>query len=271
MTTEKDNPCGYCSQRVEVAPELQTVYSHFYFAHNQSNSVMSHTFIPTYRVLLIFSLGTPVSIRLNAQAEQVIERYLILGPVKQAFDYCLPPGARIIVVNFAGDGFHRLFGSAGAEQALAAGFDDNCFSQLWQYLQHHTDIGVCTQHLLALGQSYLRRVSQHEADLSPYLQTEHASKTVAAHYGKHPRTIQMQYKKRLGFSAREFSRHQRFIRAIEYVQTALESEEIINWADLIFACGYYDQSHLIRDFQHYLAISPSRYLDLQQQLCFARS
>ena len=57
---------------------------------------------------------------------------------------------------------------------------------------------------------------------------------------------------------------------ITLVQESLASQREVDWADVVFTCGYYDQSHLIRDFKHYLMMSPSQYLKLSQQMCASR-
>ncbi|MGH9573217.1 MAG: helix-turn-helix domain-containing protein [Candidatus Acidiferrales bacterium] len=34
----------------------------------------------------------------------------------------------------------------------------------------------------------------------------------------------------------------------------------LDWAEVAIECGYYDQSHLIRDFQNLSGLSPSEYI-----------
>lgn len=40
-----------------------------------------------------------------------------------------------------------------------------------------------------------------------------------------------------------------------------------DWFTIINYCGYHDQSHLIKDFKHYLNLSPTKYLSIQQDIC----
>ena len=53
-----------------------------------------------------------------------------------------------------------------------------------------------------------------------------------------------------------FSRVQRFQRA----RTLIEQMESSDWVDLALECGYFDQSHLIREFHELSGISPGAYL-----------
>jgi AraC-like DNA-binding protein len=39
-----------------------------------------------------------------------------------------------------------------------------------------------------------------------------------------------------------------------------EHPAVIDWADIAIACGYYDQSHLINDFQKLSGLSPAEYI-----------
>jgi len=69
-----------------------------------------------------------------------------------------------------------------------------------------------------------------------------------------PRFIQV-FKDEIGLTPKVFSRLQRFHRVLD---TITFSDEI-NWADIALRCGYYDQSHLINDFQKFAGISPTAY------------
>jgi len=52
-----------------------------------------------------------------------------------------------------------------------------------------------------------------------------------------------------------FCRVQRFQRALDFVRKAPAPD----WADIAAACGYFDQSHLIHDFQAFSGLSPTEY------------
>ncbi|MBF9000993.1 AraC family transcriptional regulator [Vibrio nitrifigilis] len=259
----------YFSHKEKVPEPLSDVYSHFYFATNDSEQPVINTFVPHFKVMLIFSLGTPISIHLQGQPPLVIEHYFMLGPVKKTFEYCMPPKSSITVINFNHDGFHRLFGTGSVDTDLLA-VDNNCFLTMWQTLQTLPTLADSTQYLLSVGEKYLSHQNALNLEINPTQKATDVIKQLAQQQGKNRRTLQMQYKKRLGFSAQEFDRYQRFVKTIELIQQHTSANNIPDWADVVFECGYYDQSHLIRDFQHFLSMTPSQYLAIQQQICLAQ-
>jgi AraC-like DNA-binding protein len=63
----------------------------------------------------------------------------------------------------------------------------------------------------------------------------------------------------VGVPPKLFGRLQRFQRAMAVVQQAPS----VNWAELAARCGYYDQSHLIKDFGEFSGFSPADLLGLR--------
>ena len=62
----------------------------------------------------------------------------------------------------------------------------------------------------------------------------------------------------VGITPKLFGRVQRFQRAIDLTQTSSTPD----WADIAAQCGYFDQSHLIHDFQTFAGLSP---IEFQRQ------
>jgi AraC-like DNA-binding protein len=61
----------------------------------------------------------------------------------------------------------------------------------------------------------------------------------------------------VGLTPKLYGRVRRFQRARELVRTATEPD----WAAVAAACGFFDQSHLIRDFGEFSGLSPAAYLN----------
>ena len=60
----------------------------------------------------------------------------------------------------------------------------------------------------------------------------------------------------LGVTPKLYLRTLRFEQAI----TRAQDQAIVDWADIAAHCGYYDQSHLIRDFKQFTGLAPGRYI-----------
>jgi AraC-like DNA-binding protein len=69
------------------------------------------------------------------------------------------------------------------------------------------------------------------------------------------RFIQL-FKEQVGLTPKVFGRLQRFQRAL---RLADETGSAVDWSLVALNCGYYDQSHLCRDFREFAGISPELY------------
>lgn len=63
------------------------------------------------------------------------------------------------------------------------------------------------------------------------------------------------FKDRVGMTPKLYCRVRRFQRALTLIDESLE----VDWASVALACGYYDQPHLISDFQEFSGLSPTEY------------
>jgi len=66
----------------------------------------------------------------------------------------------------------------------------------------------------------------------------------------------------VGLTPKLFSRIQRFQAALELLRQA----NPISWREIALACGYYDQAHLIRDFQIFSGLTPRAHFAEQLSL-----
>jgi AraC-like DNA-binding protein len=73
--------------------------------------------------------------------------------------------------------------------------------------------------------------------------------------GLSPRRFIRLFSDEVGLTPKSFCRIRRFQRAVALLH---EAEEI-DLAGAALACGYYDQSHMIHDFQDFAGLSPASY------------
>jgi AraC-like DNA-binding protein len=270
---EMENKEGYNQYRITVPPEFEEVFSHFYFAENRSGEVFTKTLLPSYQTIMVFNFGTPASFITKQNDEIAVDKCLVVGPIKHAFEYALPPGSEILVANFKDDAFFRFFGNAALSQNIPTNPDEllheNCFTLLWSALNKLTDNTTRVNTILDFCRPYLRNRDQIASQIADF---ESGSlslvKEISEKNNLSERTIQINHKKYFGYSAKEISRFQRFLKAIQLIQTITSSNTAkIDWFEIIDQCGYYDQSQLIHDFKNYLNLSPSKYLKFQEAIC----
>lgn len=263
----------YVSERLEAPDAFKDLFTHFYVARNGTDQAIRKTLVPTFQTMMVFSLGSPIGLKSTVGSAIDINGAIVLGPIKQPLEYTLRPGADMLVVNFRSDGFSRFFGSAIASQSLPVFADailgENCFANLCTVLRP-LDTSKRIALVLEFSQPYIRGqdpTMKHLADVT-FDESVDSVKTVAHESGQSERTIQLKHKKYLGYSAKEITRYRRFLRTIEFIERSLEQGmRIIDWQKCVEEFGYYDQSHLIHDFQFYLGLSPARYVSFQQDIC----
>lgn len=84
----------------------------------------------------------------------------------------------------------------------------------------------------------------------------------AKYLGLSQRRFIQVFKAEVGMTPKLFSRIQRF----QQTRTFIQHNPSINWADLAVDLGYFDQSHLIREFLEFSGLSPTDYINRQKGL-----
>lgn len=85
--------------------------------------------------------------------------------------------------------------------------------------------------------------------------SEAKTRDLAAHLGLSQRHFINVFSDQVGLTPKQFGRVQRFQRALELTRR----NSAPNWAEVAATCGYYDQSHLIHDFQRFSGSSPTEF------------
>lgn len=83
-------------------------------------------------------------------------------------------------------------------------------------------------------------------------------RSVAERLGLSQRRFIQLFSDQVGLTPKFFCRVIRFQRAL----STLEQCALPDWPQLALSCGYYDQSHLIHDFQEFAGLSPASYFQL---------
>jgi AraC-like DNA-binding protein len=268
---ENTNP-DFINFRIAVPTAFEEVFTHFYFAKNNTSEIINKTLLPSYQTILIFNFGEKPYFQSKQNTRLAIDKYLMLGPIKQAIHYALPPATEMLTVNFKDDAFYRFFGNAAMAEHLPMNPDElineDCFGILWYELSKMTDIDARVNHVLQFSEPYLLNRNKIAEQLANFKnQTLNPIKSIASQNNQTERNTQLNHKKHFGYSAKEYNRYERFLKAIELIQNIADSNSKVNWLDIVAQCGYYDQSQLIKDFKHYISLSPTKYLKFHRDIC----
>ncbi|MDR6923310.1 AraC family transcriptional regulator [Chryseobacterium sp. 2987] len=267
----------YHQRRIAVPEEFAGVFSHFYFVENPSSVLpVTKTLLPTYQTILLFCFGKSASMQIQEGDLITVDQCIIFGPVRQSFEYILPPGTSILAANFKDDAFFRFFGKIMTEKNRITHPDDlleeNCFTDLWHIISKIQSPEEQVQCILEFCKPYLPEQNATGFLLSSFENNAlNPIKTIAGQTGQTERNIQRRQKEQFGYSQKEISRYNRFLKAIILIEACIKNQHQPEWFSIIEQCGYYDQSQLIHDFKHYLNLSPTQYLKFQQNICNPRS
>lgn len=251
----------------ETEPPLSDIVKHFYALQTPPTDAdqLAHL-SPNYEMMLLFNFGKPFKVSFAADpiSDLIVEKVAVLGPLRKMLNYEVPGGTDLIATIFNLDGFYRLFqvsmDDIDSEKIQQA---DQKYHDLWDTLKgisSQTDrIDILSEYILSVTQA------PDEATLplhngAPYFNDPliQPAKAIAADADLSERTIQLRFKKYVGYSPKEMLRFLRFKQVINSLEQNPDPE--IDWFDLIHDFGYHDQSHLIKDFQHFLGTSPQTFL-----------
>ena len=267
-----DNTNGFTNRRMMVPPEFSGVFSHFYVARNDSGKTIRKTLLPSYQTIFVFNFGAGALLHTAQDTTIGMDKCVVLGPIRKAIGYALPPQSEILVLNLIDDAFYRFFGQppipANVPIHPDSLLDDNCFTGLWSILNGMDNADQRVDCLLGFCRPYLsQRSPLAEALVNFDTSYQNPIKAIADRERQSERNIQLNHKRQFGYSVKELNRYRRFVKAIALIRQMATGDEKPDWFGVIHACGYYDQSQLIHDFKHYLNLSPTKYLKFQRDIC----
>ncbi len=104
------------------------------------------------------------------------------------------------------------------------------------------------------GSNHVNLISQVARELQQEKRTEKI-KSIASQYGVTPRYLQKLFLDHVGVTPKVLQKINRFQSTL-----ACLSQEESSLTDIAYSCGYFDQSHFIREFKSFTGVSPSKYL-----------
>lgn len=277
-TITRDNTTPQASSKsaieVRVTPPSQKlqeiIHCYYWTVINPDDSGARHTVarvLPHAAADIIISLGDPLEYDHNGNTG-MLQGGVLNGPF-------------LSTPTYRGVGKVELFGARLKHGALGRVLPFEAKRAVNQVitLDNIWDTQICRDALvdpIAKADSFERRVEIAENALAacvgnPRPQDQRLDEAVrliieskgrlgvselAGKLGISRQTLKSKFDQAVGFAPKLFGRLLRFQNTIRVLYKTGRS----SWSDLAQECGYYDQAHLIREFNHFTGFSPERLL-----------
>ncbi|UHG94300.1 helix-turn-helix domain-containing protein [Spirosoma oryzicola] len=260
---------------------LTDVVRHIYCIRQSAQApTIQKQLVPNYEMMLIVNFGPAITAS-AADYTWVVERSAVLGPLNKLLRYTVPPDADMMVVVFTLNGFYRLVGQpvhslrSEADADIGMRLNDETFAELWAQLKAMPSLA---DRLDLLNAYLLLHMAPADEDARSILEgvvlfdnvAIDPVKVIAETRQLSTRSVQLRFQTNLGVSAKELARFLRFKKMVTELITQYPAPP--DWANLVFVHGYHDQSHLIRDFQQFMGLSPTEFLQqlASQEICISQ-
>ncbi|MBF9143900.1 AraC family transcriptional regulator [Hymenobacter properus] len=193
---------------------------------------------------------------------------IILGPQLARVNLRMGHDQITIKVGFRPGGLFRLFGvpmwellDQTVDSTFVAGAEIRQINEELREMQEYSRmIGRVETYLL--GKVAALKAGAHGIDqVAQLMQQRGASQRVSLDWlaGQaclSPRQFERKFLERVGMSPKLFLRVVRFAQAYRLK----DQQPGLDWQDVVYKCGYYDQTHLIKDFRLFAGVSPTALL-----------
>ncbi|MBF0550716.1 MAG: AraC family transcriptional regulator [Deltaproteobacteria bacterium] len=213
-----------------------------------------------------FNLADPIEFAAHAPESATVRRSCIWGPMTQPMRIKPTNRVEIFGVCFRPGGAYPFFFCPAAELVNASAGIDDLWGAPGLGLVDGIQYGCRTtrDRMDLLDRHFLHRLEQNrrqDAGLAAALDIVDAHKGqvsidhLARLAGLSRRQLERCFKERVGMSPKQLCRSLRFKNVFKHLATFTAD----SWVSTALACGYYDQSHMIRDFKHYTGTSPAAF------------
>jgi AraC-like DNA-binding protein len=246
----------------EPSPALRAVVDRLWYVEGSPEALGAEPIPPDGHTEIIVHAGDPF-VELGADgAARVQDRVLLAGQTTRAVQVRPSGRARMVGARLRPDGARHLF--AVPQHELTDGIHplSQIDGRLSRALCDDVTGRASPEAMAAAVDAALLRAMPVPARASP------ASAAVAlalwrrglvrvddlaAHAGVTARQLERLFQDRVGLSPKTFLRITRFQEVLRAVR---DGSTASSWASIAADCGFYDQSHFIRDFKAFVGISP---------------
>ncbi|MCB0571981.1 MAG: helix-turn-helix transcriptional regulator [Phaeodactylibacter sp.] len=192
--------------------------------------------------------------------------FTLIGMWTTAYEVRFRSRVEALGIRFTPDGFFSLFGiapsefsqrQADMEDVLGKAFRDYC-TRLQDMRSFSEQTRLTGQFLLSMlrqnnrAPRYLNPAARLIRQTSGGISIDELSRQVFIS----PRQLEREFRNIIGLSPKAYIR----INRMRQAQQLIGQPDFDNLAQLSYHCGYYDQSHFIRDFKQMAGMAPGSFL-----------
>jgi AraC-like DNA-binding protein len=224
---------------------------------------------PTGFGSFVFNLGTPYSVETSQRSTlQSLPSAFLTGQATHQYRLHLPNIIHMVGIVFRPAGIGSLFGLPMIEFADERILLTDALGKSVQFLTEQLADAPNDNARIRLLEQFLA-FQLVKRNLQPD-RIDHTANLIVSQKGiinmavlandafLCRRQFERKFLQRVGVSPKFYAR----IRRIGYLCSLLANQrwQVDDWQDLIYHCGYYDQSHFIRDFTEFTGKNPSLYV-----------
>lgn len=241
---------------------LAPYVKHYWLLKTASDSASLARTVPTGMMSMIFHRGIRL---LSVHKNELHPRAFLCGQEKTFADLEYTGEVNMISVVFHPTGIRAFFdlpmGRINNIRVTAADISDKDLAQLENSLTSTEDDRLCIMLIEQFLLGRLRRLAEHNLKrLDAAIRLIHSGQTDVARLAESvclsTKQFQRIFAEYVGANPKEFARTIRFQRALHILETAPETSLVA----LAYECGYFDQSHLIREFKVLSGLTPGEYI-----------
>lgn len=225
---------------------------------------------PMPSAVLILNLGDRFLVGVSGTRPTEFADGCLLTTGTRHLEFAYPAFTRSVGVHFKPWGWAPFVGIPGAEVCDLQLTVEQVWGRYGDELRDRLDAAATPETMLALLEEELR---QRVGDVPGLELVRHASARIAAASGAvsigdlcadagvSTTHLAQRFKQIVGITPKRLARTYRFAKVVRGVDAAAA----VDWGEVAFRAGYFDQAHFVKDFQTFTGCTPTAYLALRRR------